>query len=268
MKHETGVEGERVQRGNRTLLKPLPPRMRPLKLAEVLAREIVEAMIEDGVEPGDVLPSEVTMMANYGVARTTLREALRLLEAQGLVVVKQGRGGGPVMAAVDASDLGRTSALYYRLAGATYRELAESKVALEPWLADLAARRSDPEQARNQLFATFGEGETEIDDAVRPRGIWRATPQFHETVYALSGNLVLSTSASAMSAIFREQVLAAIDLSPKHDDFFDAHRQIAAAIIEGRPEDAHRLSHEHQQDINDYCEERIPELLDRVIEWR
>ncbi len=172
------------------------------------------------------------------------------------------------MAAVDASDLGRTSALYYRLAGATYRELAESKVALEPWLADLAARRSDPEQARNQLFATFGEGETEIDDAVRPRGIWRATPQFHETVYALSGNLVLSTSASAMSAIFREQVLAAIDLSPKHDDFFDAHRQIAAAIIEGRPEDAHRLSHEHQQDINDYCEERIPELLDRVIEWR
>ncbi|MGN5236462.1 MULTISPECIES: FCD domain-containing protein [unclassified Rhodococcus (in: high G+C Gram-positive bacteria)] len=267
MKHPTGVEGERVRRGNRTLLNPLPRRMRPLKLAEVLSREIVEEMLEDGVEPGDVLPSEVTMMAKYGVARTTLREALRILEAQGLVVVKQGRGGGPVMAAVDASDLGRTSALYYRLAGATYRELAESKVALEPWLADLAARRSDPEQARSALTATFGGAEP-VDDAVQPRGIWRATPQFHETVYALSGNLVLSTSASAMSAIFREQVLAAIDLAPKHDDFFDAHRQITDAIVEGRPEDAHRLSLEHQQDINDYCEARVPELLDRVIEWR
>lgn len=269
MNTPTGVEGERTRRGGRTLLRPLPRRMRPLKLAEVLSREIVEAMIEDGVEPGDVLPSEVTMMANYGVARTTLREALRLLEAQGLVVVKQGRGGGPVMAAVDASDLGRTSALYYRLAGATYRELAESKVAVEPWLADLAARRSDPEEARRQLLGTFGEDAPVPTDASQhPRGIWRATPQFHETVYSLSGNLVLSTSISAMSAIFREQVLAAIDLAPKHNDFFDAHRQIADAIIEGRPEDAHRLSYEHQLDINNYCEERIPELLDRVIEWR
>lgn len=71
MKQPTGVEGERVRRGNPTLLNPLPQRMRPLKLAEVLARAIVEAMLDDGVEPGDVLPSEVTMMANYGVARTT-----------------------------------------------------------------------------------------------------------------------------------------------------------------------------------------------------
>lgn len=268
MERPTGVEGERVVRVGGRLMRPLPRRMRPLKLAEVLAREIVESMIEDGVEPGDVLPSEVAMMATYGVARTTLREALRLLEAHGLVVVKQGRGGGPVMEAVNASDLGRTSALYYRLAGATYRELAESKVTLEPWLADLAARRSESEQARSRLLATFGEGDPLAGGESPPRGIWRATPEFHETVYALSGNLVLSTSASAMSSIFREQVLGAIDLSPKHDDFVDAHRQIAAAIIEGRPEDAHRLSHEHQQDINDYCEERVPELLDRVIEWR
>lgn len=264
----TGVEGERTPSGGGSWIKPLPRRMRSLKLAEVLAREIVERMLADNVEPGDVLPSEVTMMANYGVARATLREALRLLEGQGLVVVKQGRGGGPVMAAVDASDLGRTSALYYRLAGATYRELAESKVVLEPWLADLAARRSDPEEARSQLLGTFGEGDPAAEGAAPPRGIWRATPEFHETVYALSGNLVLSTSASAMSSIFREQVLGAIDLAPKHDDFFDAHRQIAAAIIEGRAQDAHRLSHEHQQDINDYCEERVPEILDRVIEWR
>lgn len=268
MRLSTGVEGEFVAHGGGSWLKPLPQRMRPLKLAEVLAREIVEAMLKDGVKPGDVLPSEVTMMANYEISRTTLREALRLLEAQGLVVIKQGRGGGPVMVAVDASDLGRTSALYYRLAGATYRELAESKVVLEPWLADLAARRSNSEQARSQLMATFGEADPVADDAATPHGIWRATPQFHETIYGLSGNLVLSTSVSAMSAIFREQVLTAIDLSPKHDDFLDAHRQIAASIIEGRAEDAHRLSLEHQQDINDYCEERVPEILDRVIEWR
>ena len=76
------------------------------------------------------------------------------------------------------------------------------------------------------------------------------------------------TAASGCQWNCASETLAAIDLAPKHDDFFDAHRQIAAAIIEGRPEDAHKLSYEHQQDINNYCEERIPELPDRVIEWR
>jgi DNA-binding FadR family transcriptional regulator len=92
-------------------------------------------------------------------------------------------------------------------------------------------------------------------------------PQFHELVYGLSGNLVLSTTASAMSAIFREHVLAALDLGPKQQDILRAHREIAEAIIDRDDEAAFTLAREHQRDIKDYCEERIPDLLDRTIHW-
>lgn len=260
-----GVEGELVATvAGGAWMRPRAARLRSLKRSELVAREIVEEVLNLGLQPGEVLPSETAMMSRYQVARATLREALRLLEAQGLVTIKPGPGGGPVTTAVDASNLGRTSTLYFRLAGATYRELAEAMEVMQPWLAELAAKRADPEVARKALTASL-----EATDAVRgdAEGIWRVAPQFHEIVYSLSGNLVLSTSASALSAIFREQVLSAIDLEPKREDFFEAHRRLAQAIINRQPELAYGLALAHQQDINKLCADSNPTLLDRKIDW-
>lgn len=246
-------------------LRPAPPRMRPLKRSELVAREIVEEILTRGLDPGDVLPPETVMMARYSVARATLREALRLLEAPGLVTIKPGPGGGPVTAAVDASNLGRSSTLYFRLAGATYRQLAEAMEIVEPWLAQLAATNSDPEVARTRLTATLEATDAVRDDA---EGVWRVAPQFHETVFALSGNLVLSTTASALAAILKEQVLVHVDLTPWRGQFLDAHRQLAKAIIARQPELAYGLALAHQQEITRYCAERIPAVLDRTVEWQ
>lgn len=246
-------------------LRPAPARMRALKRSEIVAREIVEEVLARGLHPGDVLPGETVMMSRYNVARATLREALRLLEAQGLVTIKPGPGGGPITTAVDASNLGRSSTLYFRLAGATYRQLAQAMETMEPWLAQLAATHSDPEDARARLTAAI-----EATDAVRHsvEGIWRTAPQFHETVFALSGNLVLSTTASALAAIFKEQVLVHVDLAPKHEEFLDSHRQLAKAIIARQPELAYGLALAHQQDLTAYCAERAPAVLARTVEWQ
>jgi GntR family transcriptional regulator, transcriptional repressor for pyruvate dehydrogenase complex len=246
-------------------LRPAPARMRALKRSEIVAREIVEEILARDLHPGDVLPSETVMMARYSVARATLREALRLLEAQGLVTIKPGPGGGPVTTAVDASNLGRSSTLYFRLAGATYRQLAEAMEIVEPWLAQLAATQSDPEVARARLTAAL-----EATDAVRgdAEGVWRVAPQFHETVFALSGNLVLSTTASALSAIFKEQVLVHVDLAPRQPQFLEAHRALAKAIIGRQPELAYGLALAHQQELTQYCAERVPAVMDRTVEWQ
>ena len=116
---------------------------RPLKTAEGFARDLVRDIVSRGLQAGDKLPSEAVMLEDYGLSRESLREGLRLLEVQGLITIRRGPGGGPIVGHLDPASLGRTSTLYFHLAGATYRELLEAWIVLEPILAGRAARNPD-----------------------------------------------------------------------------------------------------------------------------
>src|SRR6202008_3764003 len=96
-------------------------------------------------KPGDMLPSEADMIATYAVGRATVREALRLLEVQGLIGLKTGPGGGPGVAQLTARHLGDMARLHLKMAGATYGELVRARLAIEPLMARLAAETQDPE---------------------------------------------------------------------------------------------------------------------------
>ena len=64
---------------------------RPPKAAMLVAQRIVRDIVPGGLRPGDVLPPERAMLATYETGRGTLREALRLLEFQGVITLKPGR---------------------------------------------------------------------------------------------------------------------------------------------------------------------------------
>lgn len=259
-----GVEGELTSTAGPRPGRPAYVQPRRLKRSEALARQIVEEVLGDGLEPGDVLPPENDMLKRYDVGRATLREALRLLESQGLVSLKPGPGGGPVMSEVDAGKLGRTSTLFFRVAGATYRELCEAMITLQPWLAGLAANRRDPAAAQNELEAVMAAA-----DAVGPdrEGLWRTAPQFHDTLYKLSGNLVLSTFVSALGSLMRDHVLSAVDLSAKRETFLQAHHDLANAVIDGDVRTAEEVARLHVEDVVNCCEEQARWLLDQTIAW-
>ena len=63
---------------------------RPLQVAEAMKQFVVS----EGLQAGDKLPSEAELMALFGMAKGTIREATRILEAQGLVKTRTGPGGG------------------------------------------------------------------------------------------------------------------------------------------------------------------------------
>jgi DNA-binding FadR family transcriptional regulator len=75
-------------------------RRRTAKVSEIIAREIVHD--SRGLPPGTMLPSEAKLLERYQVGRTSLREALRVLEMQGLIVIRPGPGGGPMLTEVDS----------------------------------------------------------------------------------------------------------------------------------------------------------------------
>ena len=125
--------------------------LRPLKTSESVARDIVHSVVTGGLGQGDSLPSEARMLEQYGVSRESLREGLRLLEAQGLITLRRGPGGGPVVGTVDPANLGRASTLYYHLVGATYGELFEAWAVAEGYLAE----RCRPQRGSRLVRATL-----------------------------------------------------------------------------------------------------------------
>jgi len=77
------------------------------KVAESIARQIMQDIRRQKLEPGSMLPAESAMLERFGVGRGSLREALRILEINGLVVLKPGPKGGPVVAAQDPAPSAR-----------------------------------------------------------------------------------------------------------------------------------------------------------------
>lgn len=241
-----------------------PGLTRPLKTSESVARDIVHDIIREELNPGDSLPAEASMLERYGVSRESLREALRLLEVQGLITLRRGPGGGPVVSNVDPANLGRVSTLYYHLAGATYRELFEAWAFAEATLAERAARHPDAALRRERMepFLEQETSEEELDDYVQ------AHARFHAAVGSLARNRVLELSLLTAGLIVSHHAPTAYDPRTLSDRLIAEHHEIAAAIIRGRAVQARTLMHDHITAVAELSSSVMGPLVEDFIEWR
>src|SRR5262249_32772284 len=118
------------------------PRPRRTKAATVLAKNIVREIRRRELAPGAKLLSEQKMVERYGVARGSLREALRFLELQGVVRIKSGPGGGPVIETPNGRHFAGALALMLQAVGGRFRAIIETRWVVEPGIAALAAERA------------------------------------------------------------------------------------------------------------------------------
>ena len=233
---------------------------RTLKTAERIALEIVQAIVARGLGTGDRLPLESAMLEQYSVSRATLREALRLLEVQGLIHLKRGPGGGPVVGAVEPAHLARMAALYFRLDAATYGDLLATQALLEPMCAALAATHPDRAEAMAPFVVDHGPG-----DEV---GYRRSTTGFHAAVYRLAANPVITLLTQAITHMVTSHVVATMDPVELRPSILRDHVALARAIAAGHTERARRGMAAHFGAQHAYYRERWPERLGEVIEWR
>ena len=100
----------------------------------------MRAIREGRLVAGDALPPEKDMLIAYGVGRDTLREALRVLELQGVIVLRPGRGGGPVVARPDSRHLASTLALLMQFGQTPFASILETLEVSNRTEAAVAAR--------------------------------------------------------------------------------------------------------------------------------
>ncbi|GAA5059124.1 DNA-binding FadR family transcriptional regulator [Thermocatellispora tengchongensis] len=232
------------------------------KVAQAVARSIVRKIRAEGLQVGAQLPSEAQMLEEYGVGRGSLREALRILEVHGLISIKPGPRGGPIVAETDTGDFGRMASLYFQVSGMTYRELIEARLVMEPVMARLAAERRDPEAvARLRESGEAGRADDET-------GYLASTGDFHRMVGEMSGNGVLFLFSQSLSDLFRERVSGIVFPKSRRREVLAVHAAIAKAIEEGDADEAERLMFEHMDKYVTYVKRAHPSLIDEVVDWR
>ncbi len=125
---------------------PPPPvqfhSVRVARASDDVLRQI-KASIQDGkLGPGARLPSEKDLAEQFGLSRITIRDALRVLESQGLVEIKVGAGGGAFVTQPDAQRLMASLTDLLRLQKASMNELVESQLVIETAIVTFAAERA------------------------------------------------------------------------------------------------------------------------------
>jgi DNA-binding FadR family transcriptional regulator len=233
------------------------------KVSEVVARAIVHDIVSRGLEPGATLPSEAVMLARFQVGRASLREALRILEVHGLITIKPGPGGGPVVSTPTSGNFGRIATLFFQLGGATFRELVEARGVLEPIMARLAAERQEPK--------TLADLRDNVEHGKREKGADRHASvgtHFHGLMAGASGNRVLDLMSSAIRDVFYERVTSSLWPQDERPRIHLEHDAIVKAIERGDAKGAERLMRRHMDEMVERCEERLPGLLDEIVDWR
>ena len=119
-----------------------PKRSRPVRVAD----EIKQWVVERDLKKGDRLPNESAMIALFGVSKGTVREALRILEAQGLIVTKTGPGGGSMVGEVSADRARSLLANYFYFQDLSIADIYQTRRALEPEMAASLAGKLDQAQ--------------------------------------------------------------------------------------------------------------------------
>src|SRR4051794_9999385 len=105
--------------------------------------QVRDAILSGEVPEGERLPNERDLAERFAVGRPTVREALRSLEALGIVEIRAGRAGGAFAARPSEATLGSALATLVSLRGASAQELAEFRLGFEAEAAWWAARRAD-----------------------------------------------------------------------------------------------------------------------------
>jgi GntR family transcriptional repressor for pyruvate dehydrogenase complex len=215
---------------------PVPIERR--KVYELVAERLIEEISARRLRPGDPLPAERSLSGSYGVGRSSIREALRMLESQGLI---RSVGSGAFEVAEHSNPLNASLALLLTMQDGDLAELFEVRRILEVETAGLAAeRRGEADVVRMQrALEAMEEG---LDS--RERYI-SGDLEFHQAVVAATGNRIALHVMHAIRDVIRRALMSIYQIPGSPERSNEQHRQIFEAIVTGDPDGARQRMREH-----------------------
>lgn len=214
------------------------------KAYEQVADQLRELIVTGYLTAGERLPNETALAKEFGVSRATVREALRILAAQRLILTAKGAGGGTYVSQpgfdVISDFLQANIDLLTEMSHITLEELLEAREHLEVHAARLAAeRRSDDDLTR--LHASVPGPEAELDAHDR----FGLNINFHSVLMETSGNSLFYIAALPVFSVLQTRLARSQLGDAWHRDVSAQHADIVAAVEAGDGAAAAALMREH-----------------------
>jgi GntR family transcriptional repressor for pyruvate dehydrogenase complex len=236
---------------------------RGMKTAERVARDLVDQIVDANMPDGTRLPPERDLVEVYGIGRSTVREALRLLEANGVISIRPGPGGGATTRRPDADDFGSALQLLLQFERVSLAAVLEARDTIEPAVAALAATRITSEQL-DELRASHDAITESLDNHDL---FMEQTRRFQETVAAASGNVVLRLFQDALISV-AEGVVADMKYSrARRKAIATAYTRLLDGFETGDPALASAIAREFVTESRRYWHRHFSIYAARRITW-
>jgi GntR family transcriptional repressor for pyruvate dehydrogenase complex len=207
--------------------------VRRVRSFEDVVLQIREAILGGQIQVGDRLPDERTLCQTFGVSRPTLREALRSLEAIGLIEIRTGAHGGAFARQPSEHLLARALSTLLSFQGATQEELMEFRLSFESENAELAATRLSPDElAALRDLAAAVDAWTPGDSTVEALNDLDA--RWHETVARATHNTVRVGIMLGIQPVLRSALpLVEGELAAERESIATDMHALSAAFEDG-----------------------------------
>lgn len=218
----------------------------PARAWRVVLEKIESDLLAGKLGPGDRLPSERDLVAQLGVGRSSVREALRVLEVMGLIRTATGSGpsAGAIVVARPSGGMQALLKLQVAAQGFAISDVVSTRLLLEDWVAGRLAASDEVD------LGTAREALRAMDAAsLSPADFLALDAQFHVALAEASGNEVVAAMMAGLRSSIEDYVLQGASRIPDWESAVDRlrgeHSAIVAAIEEGRADDARTAVHDH-----------------------
>ena len=227
------------------------------KITDLIIDQIREAILNGEVKPSEKLPPERELVSRFKASRVAVREALKNLEASGLLVIKP--GSGVFVAETDSKTMSGSLYSILRMEKTSLNEVTEARLIFEPIVARLAAERMSDEDVR-LLEANVKKTEKVLKEN---RPTTAENVEFHSLVAGSVHNTVVSLTmktlldvAQVMTIETHDNVKERFDISYRS---YKQHKSLLRAFRQRDPEKAYKLMFEHIAEIQTALKKAIPE---------
>lgn len=237
---------------------------RPVQVAD----QIKDWVVEHGLKPGDRLPSEAELMERFGMAKGTIREAMRLLEAQGLIKTRTGPGGGGFVHEVSKERARALLGNYFYFKELTIADIYQMRRTLEPELAASLAGRL-PEDMLSALEANIAEFDTPATTAGEERERHIISLRFHAILAAQSPNPLLGFMIDFMACMLSDLTIYRRLFDPPNTELWqrgrDYQMRLVDALRDGDGDVARSIMSDHMRTAWRLMEMQEAEMVKRFI---
>ncbi len=237
---------------------------RPTRVAEAIKDWIVQAHFG----AGDRLPSEPELIERFGMSKGTIREAMRILEAQGLVKSRTGPGGGTFVHEVSKERARALLGNYFYFKDLTIRDIYQLRRVLEPELAAALAGNL-PETVLGRLEAIIGEYDAPAQDVEEEREQHVASLRFHALLAEQADNALLGFLIDFMVNMLSDLTVYRKLYEPPNLELWRRGRAFQLDLVEalrtGDADMARRVMRDHMETAQKLMEAQEAEMQRRFI---